>query len=201
MVASSQVGAPAPKNPTEPTSNAEAETSWVVLESLSEEEPKTHNKEIFAKENHVASSRESQIEATKERNMLPLNLLKTDSKGEPERSTIPEASPDGGYFGLINIKHDQEFERDDNGNEALTEIGSIDAVLDSSRLKPKPPSSGMASGYMEYLRHPGNKPGSWRTMTGPNLGSQGHAVGELDQEQWPRHEDPHCDARTPLSVD
>ena len=130
-----------------------------------------------------------------------LNLLKIDPEGKTERSTVPEARPDGGCFGLINIKHDQEIERDDNGDEALTGIGSIDAALDSSCLKSKPASSQMASAYMDYLRHPGSQPGSWRTMTVTNLGGQGHAGGELDQAQWPRHEDPHCDARTPLSVD
>jgi hypothetical protein len=196
-VASSQVGDPSPKKPTEPTSIAEAETTpLVVLEPLSEEAPKTHNKEILAKENHVASVRESQIEATNERNISPLNLLKSDPEGEPDRSVVPEASPDEGYFGLINIKHDQEIERDDNDDETFTGIGSIDAVLDSSCPKSKPASSRMVSGYMDYLRHPGGRHGSWGTMTGTNLGSQGHAVGELDQEQWPRHEDPHCDART-----
>jgi hypothetical protein len=195
MVASSQVGVPAPKTATEPTSNAKAETSRAVLETLLEEEPKTHNKEI------LASMQKPQMEATKEQNVLPLNLLKNDPEGELGRSAVSEASPDEGYFGLTNIRHDNDIERDDNGDEALTGIGSIDAVLDSSLPKSKPASSRMASSYMDYLRHLGGQPGSWRTTTGTNLGSQGHAVCKLDQEQWPRHEDPHCDARTPLSVD
>lgn len=202
---SSRIRDPAPKQAPDSTSNAEVETTPPPApEPLSEQALETHNKEMLAKERPIASVHEAQIEATKEQNMSPVNSLKEDPEAEPDPPVLIDAGPDEGYFGPATIEYDQESEHNDNGDDAFASIvqnDSINAVLEFSHSTSKPANSRTASGYMDYIRHPGSRPDSRRAITGTNLGTQAHAVDELDQKQWPRHEDPDCDMRTPFSVD
>jgi PAS domain S-box-containing protein len=174
-----------------------------ALEPLSEQALEIHNREMSAKEDVKAPVEEPQAQSTEEPNMSPSNQVQKYLESDPDPPVFTEAGPEEGAFEPTNVKDDHKTEHGDNGDDTIiaTDPHAGAHGLDESYSESGQADSKTASGYMDYLRHPGSRPGSKRGITVTNLGSQGHTMGELGERTWERHEDPDCDMRTPFSVD
>jgi hypothetical protein len=205
ITASNETRDPPPEQAPESTSNAESEAAPTPApEPLSEQALETHNKELLAKGDITAPIEEPQARSTEDPNISPSNQVQKDPESDPDPPVLTEAGPEEGEFERTNVKDHPAPEHDENGDDTITAIDqhdSVDEVDELSHSESGPAGSKAASGYMDYLRHPGSRPTSSRGITATNLGSQGRTMAEVGKKKWDRHEDPDCDMRSPFSVD
>ena len=191
----------------ESTPNWRSESSsQVALEPLTEQALKTHNAEWSVETYATAPVEVPHALLRDEMNMSPSNQSRKDPESNPDPLVLTEAGIEEGKFKPTNVKYNDgpEHEHDGNGDNTITAPDRHDSVLEAdepTQSQTDPAGIEIAGGYMDYLRHPGSRPGSRRTMTATNLHSQGRTMGDLEEDYWEKHEDPDCDMRTPFSVD
>jgi hypothetical protein len=197
----------APEEFLESTSNWRSEpSSQLALEPLTEQALKTHNAEWSAETNATALVEVPHALLRDEMNMSPSNQVEKDPELDPDPPVLTEAGTEEGEFKPTNVKYNDgpEPERDENGDNTITASDRHDSVHEAdepTQLQTEPAVTEKTGGYMDYLLHPGSRPGSRRAITTTNLHSQGRTMGDVKEDYGERHEDPHCDMRTPFSVD
>jgi len=197
----------APEKFLESTSNWRSESpSHLVLEPLTEQALKTHDAEWSTETYATAPIEVPHALPRDEMNMSPSNQVQKDPESDPDPPVLTEAGTEEGKFKPMNVKYNDgpEPERGENGDNTITAPDRHDSVLEVDELVQShtdPAGTETVGGYMDYLLHPGSRPGSRRAITAMNLHSQGRTTGDLEENYWERHEDPHCDMRTPFSVD
>lgn len=172
---------------------------------LSKQALESHNAELATQEGAMLSGEVHHAIASEDHHMSPFNQIPRDPKSDADPPIPAELEVEDGEFEPTNIKDGPEPEHDGDAEKIITATNLHDSfyeVDESWHPKSVPADTKTAGGYMDYLRHPGSRPGSGggRTITATNLASQGHTMAEL-KENWDRHEDPDCDTRTPFSVD
>jgi PAS domain S-box-containing protein len=197
----------APEKFLEPTSNWRSESPpRVVLEPLTEQALKTHNAEWSAEMYAAAPVEVPHTLPRDKMSMSPSNQVQKDPRSDPDPPVLAEAGTEEGEFKLTNIKHNdgpepEHGENDDNTITAPDQHDSTHEADKPTQSQTDPAGTEIAGGYMDYLLHPGSRPGSRRAITAMNLHSQGRTMGDLEVDYWEMHEDPNCDTRTPFSVD
>jgi PAS domain S-box-containing protein len=197
----------APEKFLEPTSNWRSElSSQLALEPLTEQALKTHNAEWSAETRAIAPVEVPHALPGDEMNMSPSNQVRNDPGSDPDPPVLTEAGLEEGEFKLTNVKHNDgpEPEHDENDDNTITAPDRHDSTHEAdepAQSQTDLAGTETAGSYMDYLLHPGSRPGSRRAITATNLHSQGRTMGDLEVDYWERHEDPDCDTRTPFSVD
>jgi PAS domain S-box-containing protein len=187
----------------ESTPNWRSESSsQLALEPLTEQALKTHNAEWSAETYATAPVEVPHALPRDEMNMSPSNQIRKAPESDPDPPVLTE----DGKFKPTNVKHNDgpEPEHDGNDDNTITAPDRHDSVLEAdepTQSQTDPAGTETAGGYMDYLLHPGSRPGSRRAITATNLHSQGRTMADLEEDYWEKHEDPHCDMRTPFSVD
>jgi hypothetical protein len=197
----------APEKFLEPTSNWRSESPpQVVLEPLTEQALKTHNAEWSAEIYAIGPVKVPHALPRDKMSISPSNQIQKDPGPDLDPPIPGEAGTEEGELKLTSVKQNDgpEPEHDENDDNTITAPDRHDSIHDAdepTQSQTDPAGTGIAGGYMDYLLHPGSRPGSRRAITATNLHSQGRTMGDLEVDYWERHEDPNCDTRTPFSVD
>jgi PAS domain S-box-containing protein len=191
----------------EPTSDwRSGSPPHLALEPLTEQALKTHNAEWPAETYAIAPVEVPHALLRDEMDTPPANQVQQDPQSGPDPPVLTKARTEEGEFKPTNVTHNdgpdtEHGENDDNTITAPDWPDSAHEADEPTQSQTDPAGNEAAAGYMDYLLHPGSRPGSRRAITVTNLHSQGRTMADLEENYWERHEDPHCDMRTPFSVD